>query len=154
MTPSVRLIDINVSALGAMCTSLFLYDAHPGILFLLTFNRDEFYNRYGSGPSHAQVWQDNKMLHMHLDVPVTHDKDADRVCRYVQTHQRSTFLGGQSRDPSWPRLDWGRHLAGCRENRPLCFADKLPRGEAIGNLAIRHAFSFQLFPQQGLCRPI
>jgi uncharacterized protein with NRDE domain len=28
-----------------MCTSLFMLDAHPALLLLLLFNRDEFYNR-------------------------------------------------------------------------------------------------------------
>ena len=29
-----------------MCTALFLLDVHPSILFLLVFNRDEFYQRW------------------------------------------------------------------------------------------------------------
>jgi hypothetical protein len=29
-----------------MCISLLLYDAHPSLLLLLTFNRDEFWDRY------------------------------------------------------------------------------------------------------------
>ena len=29
-----------------MCTSLFFYDFHPTILFLLAFNREEYYERY------------------------------------------------------------------------------------------------------------
>lgn len=29
-----------------MCTSLFFYDIHPTILFLLAFNREEYYERY------------------------------------------------------------------------------------------------------------
>ena len=29
-----------------MCTSLFLWDQHPTLLFLLAFNRDEFLARY------------------------------------------------------------------------------------------------------------
>ena len=29
-----------------MCTSLFFYDVHPTILFLLAFNREEYYDRY------------------------------------------------------------------------------------------------------------
>ena len=28
-----------------MCIALFLFDVHPSLLFLLVFNRDEFYNR-------------------------------------------------------------------------------------------------------------
>ncbi|GBF97685.1 hypothetical protein Rsub_09743 [Raphidocelis subcapitata] len=39
-----------------MCTSLFLLDAHPSLLLLLLFNRDEFYNR-PTDPAH--FWVDN-----------------------------------------------------------------------------------------------
>ncbi|KAK9901217.1 hypothetical protein WJX75_000794 [Coccomyxa subellipsoidea] len=39
-----------------MCTSLFLFDVHPGILFLLTFNRDEFYDR---PTTEADFWEDS-----------------------------------------------------------------------------------------------
>ena len=43
--------DVRWSACGEleplkMCTSLFLWDHHPTLLFLLAFNRDEFLARY------------------------------------------------------------------------------------------------------------
>ncbi|EIE20160.1 DUF833-domain-containing protein [Coccomyxa subellipsoidea C-169] len=38
-----------------MCTSLFTFDVHPGILFLLTFNRDEYYDR---PTKEAHFWDD------------------------------------------------------------------------------------------------
>ncbi len=40
------MVDGGPYVLIRMCTSLFTFAVHPGILFLLTFNRDEYYDRY------------------------------------------------------------------------------------------------------------
>lgn len=40
------LVVVVVVNRSTMCTSLFFYDIHPTILFLLAFNREEYYERY------------------------------------------------------------------------------------------------------------
>uniref|UniRef100_A0A383W5Y0 Uncharacterized protein n=1 Tax=Tetradesmus obliquus TaxID=3088 RepID=A0A383W5Y0_TETOB len=42
-----------------MCTSLFIYDIHPALLLLLTFNRDEFFDR-PTQPAH--FWPDEPFV--------------------------------------------------------------------------------------------
>ncbi|WIA36095.1 hypothetical protein OEZ86_007446 [Tetradesmus obliquus] len=42
-----------------MCTSLFIYDIHPALLLLLTFNRDEFFDR-PTQPAH--FWPDEPVV--------------------------------------------------------------------------------------------
>ena len=43
--PLLKKCRHKANALYTMCTTLFMFDVHPGILFLLTFNRDEFFDR-------------------------------------------------------------------------------------------------------------
>ena len=104
-----------------MCTALFLLDVHPSILFLLVFNRDEFYQRWARLIS-QQCIHPFELAFLFLQGALP-----------IQANEGGAVLGGQAGHPSGQRPGGRRYMAGRHSHRPLCIPHKFSGGEGAGS---------------------